>query len=144
VSTTEPTAFGRNFSRVSAIEQEDESEPEERSQVLAGAASLKRLAIDFAHPEIHVSTTETTAFGSNYFSRASAIEQEDAGDVEETSQILANAASLKRLAIDYAHPEHGVSTADATFVGRNYFSMLSISKLLETLSSSPIILILVM
>merc|ERR1712166_1046808 len=115
------------------------SEAEERAQILADTASLKRLAIDYAHPEIHMSTTEATAFGRNYFSRVSTIEQEDVGDVEERSQILTDAALLKRLAIDCTHPEHGVSTTDATAFGRNYFSMLSISKPLETLSSGPIV-----
>merc|ERR1711935_1332499 len=88
------------------------------AQVLADVTSLKRLAIDYAHPEIHVSTSEPTVFGRNYFSRPSAVEQEDEGDMKEIAQVLADAASLKRLAVDYTHPEHGVSTTDATTFGR--------------------------
>jgi len=140
VSATDSTVFARNyFSMASAVEQENEGEAEERAQILADATSFKRLAVDYAHPEVHVSTTEPAAFGRNYFSRASAVAQENEGESGEKAQILADATSLKRLAVDYAHPEHGVSTADATAFGRNYFTMLSIGKPLETPGGDPIV-----
>ena len=40
--------------------------------VLDEAAALKKLAIDYMHPEIGVTATDATAFGRNYFNRASA------------------------------------------------------------------------
>merc|ERR1712157_702237 len=118
------TAFGRNyFSRASAVEQETCADAEERAQILVDGAALKTLAVDYAHPELKVSDT-ATVFGRNYFSRASAVEQETCEDAEERAQILADAAALKKLAVDYAHPELKVS-ATATAFGRNYFSRAS-------------------
>jgi len=126
VSSTSPTAFGRNyFSRPSAIEQEDINDAEERAQILVDAAAFKKLAIDYAHPEVNVSSTSPTAFGRNYFSRPSAIEQDDYIYAEERAEILADAAALKKLAIDYSHPENVCTTSDAASFGRNYFNMLS-------------------
>merc|ERR1711935_603300 len=125
-TTADSTVFARNyFSRPSAIEQENEGESEERAQILADATFLKMLAVDYAHPEIHVTTTDPAIFGRNYFSRASTVEQENEGESEEKVQILADATSLKRLAVDYAHPEIHVTTTDPATFGRNYFSRAS-------------------
>jgi len=66
VATTEPTVLGHNYFP-STVEQEDEYAAEKRAQILTDAISFKRLAADYAHPEIHVSTTEPAAFGRNYF-----------------------------------------------------------------------------
>merc|ERR1711935_980425 len=101
--------FARNyFSRPSApTDEEDNSE--ERAQILAEAAALKKLAVDYAHPEVAVSTTDANAFARNYFSRPSAPTDED-DNSEERAQILAEAAALKKLAVDYSHPEVAVST----------------------------------
>jgi len=44
---------------------------------------------------------------------------------------MADVANLKKLAVDYAHPENGVKTTDPAAFGRNYFNMLSVSKPLE-------------
>ena len=43
----------------------------------------------------------------------------------ERAEILAEAAALKKSAVDYMHPEVGVSTTDATLFGRNYFNLPS-------------------
>ena len=83
---------------------------------------MKKLATDYAHPEIGVTSVDGAAFGRNYFSRPSAIDQESIEEAEERAQVLADAAALKKLATDYAHPEIGVTTVDGAAFGRNYFS----------------------
>jgi len=138
MSSTSPTAFGRNyFSRPSAIGQEDVDDAEERAQVLADATALKKLATDYLHPEVGVSSTSPTAFGRNYFSRPSAIGHEDVDDAEERAQVLADATALKKLAVDYNHPELGVSSTSPTAFGRNYFNMLSFRKPLPVSNAIP-------
>jgi len=84
VKTTDPTAFGRNFfSRPSAPEQDTFEEAEERMRVLEEAALLKQYATFHLHPELPVKTTDPTAFGRNYFSRPSAVEQEFMEDLSQ-------------------------------------------------------------
>jgi len=39
------------------------------------AVALKKLAADYAHPELGVITTDSTALNRNYFSRLSAFEE---------------------------------------------------------------------
>merc|ERR1712238_642205 len=95
---------------------------EERAQILADAMALKQTACDYAHPEISVITTDVNASGRNYFSRPSAIEQEDMEASEERAQILADTMALKQTACHYAHPEISVITSDVNASGRNYFS----------------------
>merc|ERR1711957_875177 len=119
VSTTDASVSARNyFSRPSAPTNE---ESEESVQILADAAALKKFAVDYAHPEIAVSTTDANVSARNYFSRSSAPTNEDDGS-EERVQILADAAALKKFAVDYAHPEIAVSTTDASVSARNHFS----------------------
>jgi len=137
VITTDPATCGRNyFSRPSSVAQEDVDDVEERAQILADAVALKKLAVDYTHPELGVVTTDPTTLMRNYFSRLSAVEEECKADAEERAQILADAATLKRLAVDYAHPEYSVSTTDATAFGRNYFTMRSIGEPLEALNAN--------
>ena len=123
VVTTDPCACGRNyFDRYSAPEQEDVEEAEERARVLAEAKELKKLAVDYNHPELPVVTTDGCACGRNYFSRPSAPEQEDVEEAEERARVLSEAKQLKKLAVDYMHPELPVVTTDSFACGRNYFS----------------------
>jgi adenosyl cobinamide kinase/adenosyl cobinamide phosphate guanylyltransferase len=123
---TNPSACARcYFDRASAVEQESYEEAEERANVLADAANLKRLAVHYMHPEIGVKTTDSTAYARNYFDRASAVEQESYEEAEERANVLADAANLKRLAVHYMHPEIGVKSTDSTVYGRNYFSRFS-------------------
>merc|ERR1740124_1268033 len=122
VITNDPATCGRNyFSRPSSVAQADVDDTRERAKILTDAASLKKLAVDYAHPEFGVINTDFTTCGRNYFSRPSSIAQEDV-DVEGRAQILADAITLKKLAVDYAHPELGVLTTDPATYGRNYFS----------------------
>jgi hypothetical protein len=81
---------------------------------------LKKLAVDYLHPENPVVTTDSFAMGRNYFTRPSAEEYED--DVEERNQILEDMKQLKQLAVDYLHPETPVVTSDVFATGRNYFT----------------------
>jgi len=126
VVTSDATACGRNyFSRASAPKQESVEDSEERAQILAEAASLKKLATDHMHPELPVIISDSAACGRNYFTRPSAPEQESVEEAEEHAQILADAMALKKLAVDYLHPELSVATSDGTALGRNYFTRAS-------------------
>merc|ERR1711902_188562 len=62
------------------------------------------------HPEVGVSVSDATVFGRNFFDRHSAPADEDA-----------EAAALKKSAVDYMHPEVGVASADGASFGRNFF-----------------------
>ena len=118
----DPTACARcYFDRPSAPEQEDKEEAEYRQQVLEDAAALKKLAVDYAHPEIGVTASDPTATACCYFDRASAPEYENEDEAEYRSQVLADAVALKKLAIDYAHPEIGIVTSDPTATACCYF-----------------------
>eukprot|EP01083_Nonionella_stella_P176979 620739_1 len=126
VTTMDPAATARcYFDRASAPAQESLEETEYRRQVLEDAAALKQLAVDYAHPEIGVVNTDATATARCYFDRASAPEQESLEEAEYRQQVLADAAALKKLAIDYAHPELGVVTSDPAATARSYFDRAS-------------------
>ena len=123
VTLADGTCFGRNyFNRFSAPEPEDVEVATERARVSAEAAALKKLAIDFMHPEVGVTAADGTCFGRNYFNRPSAPETEDVEVAAERARVLAEAAALKKLAIDYMHPEVGITSTDGTVFGRNYFN----------------------
>merc|ERR1712161_141522 len=124
VGASDPSVYGRNyFNRLSAPEVEVE-DIEEQAQVLADVRALKKAAVDYAHPEFGVSTSDPSVYGRNYFNRVSVPEVEDE-DMEEKAMILAEAIALKKAAVDYAHPELGVVTLDGAVCGRNYFNRLS-------------------
>eukprot|EP01083_Nonionella_stella_P240491 840661_1 len=126
VKFVDATLFGRNyFNRFSAPETEDMEEADERAQVLAEAASLKKSAVDYMHPEIGVTATDSTVYGRNYFNRASAPNTEDAEEADERAHVLSEAAALKKSAMDYMYPEVGVTSADGACFGRNYFNRFS-------------------
>jgi endonuclease V-like protein UPF0215 family len=125
VVTTDSMACGRNyFTRTSAPDQLTLEEADERAQILADAAALKMSARDYMHPELPVVTSDSAACGRNYFTRASAPEQESLEDAEVRAQILEDAMAFKQLAMDYMHPELPV-VVYATVNGRNYFSRVS-------------------
>eukprot|EP00527_Entomoneis_sp_CCMP2396_P001283 CAMPEP_0198154908 /NCGR_PEP_ID=MMETSP1443-20131203/68855_1 /TAXON_ID=186043 /ORGANISM="Entomoneis sp., Strain CCMP2396" /LENGTH=626 /DNA_ID=CAMNT_0043821625 /DNA_START=9 /DNA_END=1889 /DNA_ORIENTATION=- len=126
VVTEDQTLFGRNyFCRASAPEQEDMDVTEERERVLAEMEQLKKLAVDYMHPEHPVITADPTLFGRNYFCRASAPEQGDMDVIEERERVLAEMLQLKQLAVNYMHPEHPIFAVDSTLFGRNYFCRAS-------------------
>jgi predicted Rdx family selenoprotein len=126
VITTDVTACGRNyFARASAPRQEDLEDEAEREQIFADLKALKQTANDYLHPERPVVTTDATACGRNYFTRAFAPQQEDIEDEAEREQIFADLKALKLSAGDYMHPERPVVTADPMACGRNYFTRAS-------------------
>jgi hypothetical protein len=119
VVTSDPFAMGRNFfTRPSAEEYEED--PEECSHVLADAAALKKLAVDYLHPEKPVET-DAFARGRNYFSRLSAEGYDNSDLASDMDRSLEDASQLKKLAVDYLHPEKPVETTDPAATGRNYF-----------------------
>jgi hypothetical protein len=124
VTTTDPFSMGRNyFDRVSAPENPDE-DLEELEMILNDARALKKLAVDYLHPELPVTTTDPFSMGRNYFDRFSAPENPEE-DLEELEMILNDARALKKLAVDYLHPEEPVVTTDPSSLGRNYFDRAS-------------------
>uniref|UniRef100_A0A7S4MST3 Uncharacterized protein n=1 Tax=Odontella aurita TaxID=265563 RepID=A0A7S4MST3_9STRA len=121
-----PATFGRNyFHRASAPSTENVAEADERASALADAAQLKKLAVDFARPEVGVTATDPECFGRDYFGRPSAGEYEEEDVDADRDDVMADAAALKKLAADYARPEKPVETADASVFGRNYFNRAS-------------------
>lgn len=116
VTNADATAFGRNyFDRFSSAEVLSKEEADERAEILADAVALKKQAKDYSCPEapIHV---DPTAYGRNFFTADSEV------DEEERAQVLYEASILKQLATNYQHPEVKVETSDASLFGRNYFS----------------------
>jgi hypothetical protein len=133
VVTTDGAACGRNyFTRFSAPHFEGPEDNEERAQILAEAAVLKKLAADYMHPERPVVSTDGTAFGRNYFNRFSAPNVE--GD-DERAQILAEAAELKNFATQYLHPEVPIKSTVAC--ARNYFDRPSSKSHYQMIHSFP-------
>jgi hypothetical protein len=100
-------------------------EAEEYELFMVDAMHLKKFAMDYLHPELAVITSDETAGARNYFARASALEQEDEEEAEERARILQEMQMLKKLAIDYAHPEVPVITTVASARGRNYYARAS-------------------
>merc|ERR1712157_531538 len=118
VDSSDATLFGRNyFNRFDGSEVVEEEDAEERVQILADAAALKKEAVYYNSPEapVHV---DPTAFGKNFFTADSDSEV----DEKEREQILVEATVLKELATNYQHPEVKVYSSDATLFGRNYFN----------------------
>jgi len=110
--------FGRNyFTRSGATESITKDEAEERVEILADAAALKKEATNYSCPEapVHV---DSSAYGRNFFTAGSDSEENE----EELAQILSETFMLKQIATNYQHPEVKVETSDATLFGRNYFS----------------------
>merc|ERR1712238_204237 len=138
VTISDPSVYGRNyFNRLSAPEFEVE-DIEEQAQVLVDARALKKAAIDYAHPEAGVMTSDPSVYSRNYFNRVSAPEVEDE-DIDERNFVLAEAIALKKAAADYAHPEFEVISSDPSVYGRNYFSCFSAPEV-EDIEEKAIIL----
>jgi hypothetical protein len=119
----DPRVFCRNyFTRPSALQQENIEEAEERARVLADAQALKKLAVDYLHPEKPVATSDPCATGRNYFTRPSAEGYDVEEEAFERAEILNDLAELKRLAVDFLHPELPVKATGGMATGRNYFT----------------------
>jgi len=119
-------AGGRNyFNRYSAPETEEDDLADERAEILAEAAALKKLATDYMHPEVGITATDVTLFGRNWFNRPSAPELESAKEAGEQAFVLSEALALKKSATNYMRPEVGVTSAAGAGFGRNYFNRSS-------------------
>merc|ERR1711982_55397 len=119
--------MGRNyFNRFDGSEVVEEEDAEERVQILADAAALKKEAVYYNCPEapVHV---DPTAFGRNFFMADS----DSKVDEKERERILDEATMLKELATNYQHPEVKVDFSDATLFGRNYFNRSDGSEVVE-------------
>jgi cell envelope opacity-associated protein A len=119
------TAMGRNFfTRPSAMEQETKEDADERARILSDARLLKKQATVYYHPEAPIENTGvSTSMGRNYFSRASAMEQESKEEADERARIMADAQLMKKNATIYYHPEAPINTSGTgTAMGRNYFT----------------------
>merc|ERR1712003_425453 len=126
VDSSDALLFGRNyFDRFDGSEVVEE-DAEERAQILADAAALKKEAVYYNSPEapVHV---DPTAFGKNFFTADSDSEV----DEKERELILGEATMLKELATNYKHPEFKVDSSDATLFGRNYFNRFDGSEVVE-------------
>merc|ERR1712157_699598 len=127
VDSSDATLFGRNyFNRFDGSEVVEEEDAEERAQILADAAALKKEAVYYNCPEAPVDV-DPTAFGRNFFTAYSDSEV----DEEEREQILGEATMLKELATNYQQPEVKVDSSDATLFGRNYFNRFDGTELNE-------------
>jgi len=71
--------------------------------------------------EIGIKATDATVFGRNYFNRPSAPETEDLEYANARARVLAEAAALKKHAVDYMHPEIGVKNVDGTAFARSIY-----------------------
>jgi len=136
LAPTDGTASGRSFFSRPSAPGDSYEEAEARDQVLEDAARLKKLAIDYLHPERAVDVSSTTACARNFFSRASAPDQVSFEEGHERTAILEDASTLKKLAVDYLHPEIPVKTADPAACGRNYFARSSALGVSELIASS--------
>merc|ERR1711862_666218 len=106
-------------------EQESMEEAEERAKVLGEVALLKQYAVFHLHPEKPVVSSDAMSSGRNYFTRASAPEQDSMEEAEERAKVLEEAALLKQYAEFHLHPEKPVASSDAMSSGRNYFTRAS-------------------
>lgn len=115
----DPCAFGRNyFERPSAPVNEDE---DERQQVLAEAAGLKKVAVWYLHPEKPVVCDDPCASARCYFTRPSAPEYEEEVEMEERERVLSESLELKKYADWYLNPQKPVQ-CDGLSLARNYYS----------------------
>merc|ERR1712176_1484928 len=112
------------FTRHSAPEQVAE-DAEDRKQILSEAKKLKEVASWYHEPEKPVSV-DPTCFGRNYFNRPSAEQATEEIKEEERTSILSDAKELKKLAVDYLHPEKPVESSSVN-CARNYFDRASAS-----------------
>jgi hypothetical protein len=117
------------FTRPSAPEQVTEDDDQERQQILAEAKELKETASWYLEPSKPVSVDPTT-FGRNYFNRHSAEQADEENQEEAKSSILLDAKELKKLALDYLHPENPVGSSSIN-CARNYFDRPSATGLAD-------------
>jgi hypothetical protein len=97
-----------------------DEEWQERLHILDDARKLKQLAEYFMHPEKTVKN-DRTATARCFFDRPSAPDRVSEEEAEEQARIFEDLKALKKLAIDYMHPEMPVVTTDPTATARCFF-----------------------
>jgi len=122
VVATDPSATARCFfDRASAPDVESVEEAESRAQILSDALAMKKLAIDYLHPELPVVVTDPSATARCFFDRASVTDVESMEEAEYRAKVFADVAALKKVARDYMHPECAVVVTDPSATARCYF-----------------------
>jgi hypothetical protein len=128
VVSTDPTATARcYFDRASAPDVESVEETDNRDEVFADLVALKKSALDYLHPELPVVATDLSATARCFFDRASAPDVESVEEAESRAQILSDALAMKKLAIDYLHPELPVVVTDPSATARCFFDRASVT-----------------
>jgi hypothetical protein len=72
-----------------------EEEAEDQDRILEDLKALKKLAVDYMHPELPVVTTDPTDTNRCYFDRSSAPEHVSEEEGEEKDRIFADLKALK-------------------------------------------------
>jgi len=117
------------FDRPSAVERLSLEESDDRATIMKDLAALKKLAVDYMHPEAPIQT-DGTECARCFFSRPSAPEYLSTEDADEHARIMEDAAALKNLAVAYMHPEAPIQT-DGTAMARCYFDRPSAAERIE-------------
>jgi hypothetical protein len=110
------------FTRPSADLYESEDEADARAEALKDVQNFKALAAQYRAPEAPL-VVDPEVTGRNYFDRASAMVADAADEdasAEGREQVLADALALKKLAVDFLHPEMGMANRSVA-AGRSYF-----------------------
>jgi hypothetical protein len=123
------------YSRPSATMYNDLDQVAEREHCLSDARSLKKLSVDFMHPELPIVVTDGAVCARNYFNRFSAPLSVTMEEEEDRSQILADTSALRKLAFDFMHPE--IPVASAVTCARNYFDRPSFKLHRDMIHSFP-------
>lgn len=118
------------FDRPSAPERLSEEDADERAAIIEETLALKKLATDYMHPEAPIHVNEF-ASARCYFDRPSAVERLSADEADERATIMKDLAALKKLAVDYMHPEAPIQT-DGTECARCFFSRHAAPEYLST------------
>merc|ERR1719350_1877602 len=107
-----------------SIDEEEHERDAKREliKILADADSLKKGAIQYAHPENTIKAADPTLFGRNYYSRPSASETVTKEETDAKAVIFEDVISLKNNVKSYSHPEISVEGVESTVFGKNYFS----------------------
>jgi len=119
------------FERASAPETVTKDEADAKADLLSDATLIKKLAIDFVHPENQVKSADAFSFGRNYFTNCSTVSTESKGEVVERAQVIDETTLLKEHATNFLCPELDLSNTDPSIYGRNYFGRVTATDVLS-------------
>ena len=98
--------------------KEDADDMEDRIAVLEYVKNFRVAALFYIRPKVTVSMVDYTPKDRCFFSRPSAVEQEDIDFAEDKTNIILNAAALKNLAVDYTHPDNSSGNVRTSKYGK--------------------------